>query len=137
MASYSPAELLVALGQARVEAQRLGVTVHVVEKSGWRSLLTKGPFKIVTDLGNNVCVIRDVHPLRWSDEMIRASTAALGYDADKERVVLDMLRAITHKPDHEAFDTEQIAVLVWKLAEELAERDFQEGRLGGRPQRVA
>lgn len=136
MSGFTPAEILAALGKARAEALRTGATVHVVAKRTMRSLFTRQVLATSAEPDEAV-IIRDVRPMRSNHEMVTASIEALGHDADKERVVLDMLRSVTRKPDGEAFTADEMAVLIWTLAENLEERDFQERRAAGYTRRVA
>lgn len=136
MTGFTPIQLLVALGKARAEAARKGTTVHVVACRTLRSLFVKKALRTSPEAGETV-VIRDIHPMRSNDAMVRASTEALGHDAEKEKIVLDMLRAVSKTPDGEAFTADEMAVLIWQLAESLEERDFQERRAAGYTRRVA
>ncbi len=137
MTGYTPNQLLVALGKARAEANRMGATVHVVAKRTMGSLFTKRALRTDKNGDGDAVVIRDVAPGTPNHDMICAMTAALGHDPEKERIVLDMMRTVTRKPDGEAFTAEEAATIIWTLAENLEERDFQERRAAGYTRRVA
>jgi hypothetical protein len=120
--AYTPEQIVPLLAKARMQARRRLVTLHIVERAGWFS--TK--LEIVESLRpNDVVVLRDIQPIRLTDEMVKASRLALDHNPQRAADFMDTLRAITHRTDGTAFETEELAVLIWKLAEELNAADLR------------
>lgn len=123
MTGYSPHQLLVALGKARRRAWTIKKTVHVVVNDGLTAWLT-GPLKAVDRIEpHHTVVIRDIHPVPMSSEMIDAYCEAICHDHQRAGHIADALRRITKKDDGSPMETEEIAMMLWDMAEHIERAD--------------
>lgn len=123
MTGYTPHQLLVALGKARRRAWTIKKTVHVVVNDGLTAWLT-GPLKVVDRIEpHHTVVMRDVHPVPMSNEMIDAYCEAICHDYQRADHIALALRRIMKKEDGTPMNAEELALLLWDMAEHIERAD--------------
>lgn len=121
MTGHTPQQLLVALGKARRHAWRTKKTAHVVVNDGLLAWAT-GPLRVVERVEpHHTVVIRDVHPQPMTGDMVEAYCRAALHDPARTAHIADALREIAGVGKGEPFDVEARALMLWDLAEHLAE----------------
>lgn len=134
MTAYTPQQLLVALGKARRHAWRTKKTVHVVVNDGLLAWAT-GPLRVIDRVEpHHSVVIRDVHPQPMTTEMCDAYCQAVLHDPHRTGHIADALRGIMNTPAGEPLETEAVALLLWDLAEHVAQADHKKRQEGMKPQ---
>lgn len=125
MTGHTPQELLAALGKAQRAAWTTKKTQHVVVNDGLIAWVT-GPLRVVDQVEpRHTVVIRDVHPKGMTGEMCEAYCEAVLHDPNRTRHIADALRRITYMPSGERFSTEERALLLWDMAEDIARADHR------------
>lgn len=123
MTGYTPHQLLVALGKARRRAWAIKKTVHVVVNDGLTAWLT-GPLKAVDRIEpHHTVVIRDVHPAPMTGEMVDAYCEAICHDYQRADHIALALRRIMKKEDGTPMNAEELALLLWDMAEHIERAD--------------